>query len=297
MVRDVSRPFGGHSSTAPLRRVLVCPPEAAGWEDEARREAWSDLGYLHPPEPGEARRQHQALRERLAAAGAEVLMLPPGEDLGLDAVYVHDASLTTERGLVLLRMGKPSRRGEPPVHGRACRDLGIPILGAIEEPGTLEGGDVVWLDEGTLLAGRGYRSNAAGIAQLRAHLDPLGVAVLEAPLPHAGGPSVCLHLMSLVSPLDAETLLVDLPWLAVETVELLRARRLRLIEIEPEERESLACNVLALGEGRLLALEANPRTNDRLRRAGFDVRTFPGTEIAWNGSGGPTCLTRPLLRG
>lgn len=293
----MSRSFGGQSSTGPLRRVLVCPPEAVGWDDTARREAWSDLGYFHAPEVEQARREHEALRARLDEAGAELVLLPPTGELGLDAVYVHDASLMTDAGAILLRMGKAARRGEPPVHGRIYRELAIPVLGAIEAPGTVEGGDVVWLDERTLLAGRGYRTNAAGIAQLRALLEPLGITVLEAPLPHGGGPAVCLHLMSLVSPLDAASLLVDLPWLAVATVELLRRRGLRLVEIEPEERQSLACNVLALGEGRLLALEANVRTNARLTQAGFDVRTFPGHEVAWNGGGGPTCLTRPLQRG
>lgn len=120
--------------------------------------------------------------------------------------------------------------------------------------------------------------------------------MLAAPLPYGSGPSACLHLMSLMSMLDEQTILVDLPWLAVETVELLRARGFRLVEIDYSERDSLACNVLSLGSKRLIALEENARTNQRMRQAGFDVLTFPGTELCLNGSGGPTCLTRPLLR-
>jgi N-dimethylarginine dimethylaminohydrolase len=104
-------------------------------------------------------------------------------------------------------------------------------------------------------------------------------------------------LMSLLSMLDERTILVDLPWLAVETVELLKARGFRMIQIDYSERETLACNVLALGKKRLIALEENSKTNQRMRDAGFDVRTFPGSEICVNGGGGPTCLTRPLLRG
>jgi N-dimethylarginine dimethylaminohydrolase len=147
-----------------------------------------------------------------------------------------------------------------------------------------------------LLIGHGYRTNAQGISQMRALLKPKGVEVLSAPLPHAEGPSACLHLMSLISLLDEKTVLVDLPWLAVETLELLRARGYNLIEIEYSERGTLACNVLSLGEKRVLALEENAKTNEKLRAAGFDVRTFPGSELCINGSGGPTCLTRPLLR-
>jgi dimethylargininase len=155
---------------------------------------------------------------------------------------------------------------------------------------------MVWLDSTTLLIGQGYRTNASGIAQMRALLQPHGVEVLSAPLPYGPGPSACLHLMSLMSLLDEQTVLVDLPWLAVETVELLRSRRYRFIEIEYSERDTLACNVLSLGDKRLLALEDNRATNQKVSQAGLDVRTFPGSELCVNGGGGPTCLTRPLLR-
>jgi N-dimethylarginine dimethylaminohydrolase len=171
------------------------------------------------------------------------------------------------------------------------------MLAEILAPGTTEAGDILWLDSKTLLVGHGYRTNAAGIAQLRDFLAPRGVTALSAPLPYGPGPSACLHLMSLISLLDEQTALVDLPWLAVETVELLKARGYQFIQIDDSERDTLACNVLALGGKRLLAIEENRKTNDRLSQAGFDVRTFPGSELCINGSGGPTCLTRPLLRG
>jgi N-dimethylarginine dimethylaminohydrolase len=155
---------------------------------------------------------------------------------------------------------------------------------------------MVWINSHTLLVGHGYRTNPAGIAQMRNLLKPRGVTVLTAPLPHGPGPSACLHLMSLFSLLDEKTALVDLPWLAVETVELLKDHGYRFIEIDPAERGTLAVNVLALGQRRLAAIEENGKTNQRLRDAGFEVHTFPGSEICINGSGGPTCLTRPLLR-
>ncbi len=177
-----------------------------------------------------------------------------------------------------------------------CEQLGIPVLGEIRLPGTSESGDIVWLDSRTLLIGDGYRTNKAGIEQIRALLSPKNIEVLSAPLPYGPGPSACLHLMSLMSMLDEETILVDLPWLAVETVELLKARGFGLLEIEYGERDTLACNVLSLGQKRLVAIEENVKTNQRLRDAGFDVRTFQGSEICINGAGGPTCLTRPLLR-
>lgn len=285
--------YGGQSMVARLRRVAVCPPESAGWQDEGKN--WRALGYQHAPDFDRAQRQHSALRQELEAAGAEVIAVD-GRGLSLDAVYVHDPSFLTGHGAICLNMGKAERRTEVERHGQFYRQLGIPVFGEIYPPGTVEAGDMVWLDEKTLLVGRGYRTNSAGIEQLRGLLGAKGVEVIAAPLPHGGGPGCCLHLMSLVSLLDERTALVDSPWLAVETVQLLCGRGYRFIEIDPRERETLACNVLALGEGRLLAFAENERTNQRLREAGFEVRTFAGSEIGINGGGGPTCLTRPLLR-
>ncbi|MGH9804177.1 MAG: dimethylarginine dimethylaminohydrolase family protein [Candidatus Acidiferrales bacterium] len=279
-----------------MRRVLVCSPEAAGWATAKRRGRWRELGYSREPDAGAAEAQHEALRRELEAAGAEAISFQPGDELSLDAVYVHDPSFITNQGAILLRMGKACRLAEPAAHGRAYASLGVPVLGEISAPVSVEAGDLVWLDGTTVLAGRGYRTNAAGIEQLRALLAPLGVEVLIAPLPHSAGPASCLHLMSLLSLLDARTVLVDSPWLAVETVELLCGRGFKLIEIDSSERDTLACNVLALGERRLLAFAENPRTMARLREAGFDVRGVPGSELGINGGGGPTCLTRPLLR-
>jgi N-dimethylarginine dimethylaminohydrolase len=233
----------------------------------------------------------------LEACGAEVEDIPPAMELSLDAVYAHDASLPTDFGLILMRPGKANRVPEGKHHGSFCQILGIPMLAKITAPATAEAGDIVWLDAKTLLIGQSYRTNAQGIQQMRALLAPKGVEILSAPIPHGQGPSACLHLMSLISLLDERTALVDLPHIAVETAELLKGRGFTLIEIDYSERQTLACNVLSLGQKRLLALEENAKTNEKLRSAGFDVRSFPGSELCINGSGGPTCLTRPLLRG
>jgi N-dimethylarginine dimethylaminohydrolase len=276
-----------------LQRALVCSPRAAGWEAGAN---WRELGFLHAPNFQVAQSQHDQLCNQLQGAGVDVIHLRPASDCSLDCAYTHDASLTTDYGMILMYPGKPNRVAEARAHGEFCRGLGIPIFGQVAPPGTSEGGDIVWLDSQTLLVGNGYRTNPEGIAALRDLLAPKAVEVIAAPLPHGGGPAVCLHLMSLMSMLDDRTILVDLSWLAVETVKLLRNRGFSLIEIEPSERDSMACNVLSLGAGRLIAIEENRKTNDRLRAAGFDVRTFSGDELCINGGGGPTCLTRPLLR-
>lgn len=285
----------GHSMVGELKRVMVCSPQSAGWYDSERAAAWEDLGFQHAPHR-EAQEQHDRLCALLQRAGAEVLCLLTNHALTLDAVYTHDASLPTDHGVILMNPGKVNRRVEARAHAGFYRQSGLPVLGQIRLPGITEAGDMVWLNTNTLLIGCGYRTNQSGIEQMRGLHAPKGVEVISAPLPHGPGPSACLHLMSLMSMLDESTVLVDLPWLAVETVELLKSRGLGLIEIEYSERETLACNVLSLGKKRLLALEENARTNQRLRDAGFDVWTFPGSELCINGSGGPTCLTRPLLR-
>src|SRR5215471_6200528 len=293
--------FNGHSQSCQsmigdLLRVLVCPPRNAGWDRADRLASARELGFHREPDFPVAQEQHDDFCRLLTEAGAEVVCLPPSKSLTLDAVYTHDASLATNWGLILMNSGKPNRVPEARAHADYCAHLGVPVLGAISGGGCTEAGDMVWLDAHTLLIGLGYRTNREGIEQMRALLAPRGVEVLSAPLPYGAGPAACLHLMSLMSMLDDRTVLVDLPWIAVETVELLNSRGLHLIEIDYSERDSLACNVLSLGSKRLIAIDVNQRTNQRLREAGFDVRTFPGSEICINGSGGPTCLTRPLLR-
>lgn len=289
------KPYGGHSMAAPLSRVLVCSPRAAGWGRPNR--PWRELGYFHQPDGELAGRQHARLVEILESAGAETHFLDADESLGLDAVYAHDASFPTDRGMILMHPGKTARRGEPSRQELFFESIGVPILGRIEPPGSAEGGDILWLDAATILIGEGYRTNAEGIDQLRKLVSPLGVEVRKAPLPHGPGPSACLHLMSLMSVLDEKTILVDLPWIAVETVRELEKRSFHLVSIDSSERDGLACNVLALGNRKLLAIRENEKTNARLAAEGFEVLTFPGSEVSANGSGGPTCLTRPFSRG
>ena len=288
--------YGGHNMVETLKDVLVCAPAAAGWHSGVQAGRWQELGFLHEPRFADAEQQHALLRQALEAAGCEVRMLEPSDGLTIDATYTHDASFLTDLGALCLRMGKPSRALEPQTHRTFYETHGVPILGVMEPPAAAEAGDLLWLNSKTLLVGRGFRTNDAGIEWLKRRLNPHGVTILSVPLPHGRGPDACLHLMSLMSMLDSTTALVDLPLLTVETVELLHSKNVRLVEIEESERATLAANVLSLGESRLLAFEENPKTNARLRSLGYHVATFPGGEIGINGGGGPTCLTRPILR-
>lgn len=287
------RRYGGHSMSARLRTVLVQAPAPPANEGD-----WRDFGYVRPVDHGLAATEHAAFREILAADGIEVVAAGnAAEDSGLlDAIFTYDPSIITDRGAILCRPGKALRRPEVDLAAAAYARLGIPVLGRIAAPGTLEGGDTLWLDARTLAVGRGYRTNDAGIAQLTELVAPLGVEVIPVSLPHWRGQGECLHLMSLISPVADDLAVVYPPLLATSFVELLSDRGWRFVTVPDEEFDAMGCNVLALAPGRCLALAGNPITRARLAAAGCDVRTYTGNEISLNRAGGPTCLTRPLLR-
>ena len=288
--------FGGHSMVQPLRRVLLCPPDACGYHRSEATVRFAELGHAGMPNAAAAGRQHQFMAEKLAGLGCDIVELPGSPELSLDAVYSHDASLMTHAGAILLRMGKPNRSAEPAAHGACFQDHNIAVLGSLREPATAEAGDLLWLSDNRLWAGTGFRTNDAGVEQLRSLLQPQGVTVETLALPQLVADGHCLHLMSMVSLLNEQTALVDLEWMPESGLHVLAASGFECLPIEPSERETLACNVLALGHDRLLTFAENPITNQRLQQHGFEVYAMPGSDIGINGEGGPTCLTRPLLR-
>jgi dimethylargininase len=273
----------------PIRRVYVRPPRGA---DLAH---WREYGWRAEPDPERAAEEHRVLRAELERAGAEVVIGEAPVDGDPDAIYVYDPVLPTDRGVILLRPGKAARRREPEAVARDLEDAGVRVLGALEEPACAEGGDLFWLDERTLAVGRGYRTNDAGVAALRDLLPE--VEVLAFDLPHLHGPDECLHLLSLLSPLDVDLAVGYLPLIPVRLMEELQRRGIALVEVPEEEFPTMGPNVLALAPRVALALEGNPETRRRMEAAGVQVRTFRGEEICVKGDGGPTCLTRPLLRG
>jgi dimethylargininase len=212
-----------------------------------------------------------------------------------DAVYVYDPALVADHGAILLRPGKEGRRGEVEVLGADLVEAGVPIAARLEAPALAEGGDTLWLDERTLLVGRGYRTNDVGIRQLAEALP--GVEVIAFDLPYLRGAGEVLHLLSLLSPLDEDLVVAYLPLMPVRLVELLAERGIEVVEVPDEEFETMGPNVLALAPRVALALEGNDETRRRMERAGVDVRVYRGDEISRKGDGGPTCLTRPILRG
>jgi N-dimethylarginine dimethylaminohydrolase len=284
------------SDTGRLVRVLLKHPREA-FVDAATIEAqWRTLYFAGPPDLPRAVDEYEQFAAVLAAAGAETLYLPKVEDTTLDSIYVRDASIISDRGAILCRMGKPPRAGEPDAQARQFRSLGIPVIGRIDPPGQLEGGDVCWLDRRTLAVGRGYRTNDSGIHQLRTLMGDSIHELIVVPLPHWRGHTDVMHLMSLISPVAPDLAVVYSPLLPVPFRERLLERGMALVEVPDTEFETMGTNVLALSPGRCLMLDGNPRTRTGLERHGIEVLVYQGHEISVKGAGGPTCLTRPLLR-
>lgn len=286
-----------NSDVAPLRRALLRHAREAFGSQETADRTWEALGFTDAPDVARATAEYDEFASALEAGGATIEWLPERPGLTLDSIYVRDASVVTDRGVVLCRMGKTSRATEPDAQAAAFRALGIPVLGRIEPPGRLEGGDVVWLDPHTIAVGEGYRTDRDGIDQLARLLAGVADRVIPVPLPHWRGPDDVFHLMSILSPVAENLALVYSPLLPVTFRNELLDRGFRLVEVPDEEFETQGANVLALAPCRCLALEGNPRTRRRLEAAGVEVRTYGGEEISMKGLGGPTCLTRPLVRG
>lgn len=278
--------YGCVNMVAKLERVLVRRPE------EAACERWHDYGWRSAPDFGRLLHEHDAFCALLESAGAEIVFGSP-VPLGLDAIYTFDPAIVSRHGAVVLRPGKDLRLPEAAATADDLATAGIPVLATLEAPATADGGDTILLDERTLLVGRGYRTSAAGVAALRSALPD--VDILEFDLPHFHGSDEVMHLLSLVSPVSHDTAVAYLPLMPVRLVQLLEAHGIRLVAVPDEEFETMGPNVLALEPGVVLALERNRETRRRLERAGIEVLTYEGAELS-KGDGGPTCLSRPLLR-
>jgi N-dimethylarginine dimethylaminohydrolase len=278
----------------PLKRVLM--RRASSAMRHAKANEWH---YGPGFDPQKAAKQHDELAALVGASGAEIEWLTDEDDGLADSVFTHDPSLMSDHGAILLSMGKVLREPEPTLHGVAFTRLGIPVLGRITSPGTVEGGDCVWVDARTLAVGRGVRTNEAGIRQLADMLAPHGISVLGFDLPLWQGEEACLHLQSVISPLASDLALVYAPLLPAAFYQLLRARGYTLVHGDADEfhaSNGLSLNVLATAPRHVIAVAGFPKTAAAMRAAGCNVQTFEADALCIACEGGPTCLTRPILR-
>lgn len=290
----MGKSYGSQSMAGPLKRVLM--RSAASAMRHARAQEWH---YGPGFDPQKAAAQHEQLTGMVAASGAEIEWLTDADDRLADSVFTHDPSLMTDHGAIILSMGKALRRAEPGLHEAAYIGMGIPILGRIDDPGQVEGGDCVWVDATTLAVGRGVRTNQDGIQQLSNLLSPKGISVFGFDLPLWHGEEACLHLMSVISPLADDLALVYAPLLPAAFYQLLRARGIKLVEGDADEffaSNGLSLNVLPTAPRQVIAVAGFPRTAAAMQAAGCVVSTFEADALCIACEGGPTCLTRPVLR-
>jgi dimethylargininase len=278
--------YGVRSMVAPLRRVLVRRPAVSG--------DFAGAGWRQP-DAAVLIRQHDQFCELLDQLGCEVTVAAAADQL-VDATYVRDPGLVLGRGAVLFQMVKPVRKAEPPLLGLALAAAGVPVRARLTGAAHADGGDFIWLDEQTLLIGRSYRTNAAGVSQLAGMLAPDQITVRSVDLAHDQGPEHVLHLMSLISPVADDLAVVYLPLCPVALMEELADREVTVVPVDHDEYQTMACNVLPVRPGVVVMLDGNPATRRALERHGCEVHVYQGSDISMKGDGGPTCLTAPLWR-
>jgi N-dimethylarginine dimethylaminohydrolase len=285
-----------HTEYLKLQSVLIKPVINAFVSQSHLNDQWKDLNYLGQPDFEIAVNEYKMFEKCLSAFNIDINYFPKDKAVSIDSIYCRDASITTDFGMILCNMGKEGRKNEPISHEQFYIDHNIPILGEIKFPGTLEGGDVAWLDEKTLAVGYTYRTNAEGIEQLKNLLEPKGIQIIVAELPHYKGKSDVFHLMSILSPVDKDLAVVYSPLMPIKFRNELINRGFEFVEVPDEEFESMGCNVLAIAPRQCVMVSGNPITQKRLEAAGSKVIAYKGAEISVKGGGGPTCLTRPMQR-
>ena len=259
-------------------------------------EQWQDLNYLGLPNFDEAIKEYKTFEGLFKSSNIELKYFPHDATVKIDSVYCRDASIATDFGMIICNMGKGGRINEPKSQKEEYLKNKIQILGEITAPGTLEGGDVAWLDEKTLAVGHTYRTNEEGIRQLKQYLEPNGIEVIVVELPHYKGQEDVFHLMSILSPVDKDLAVVYSPLMPIKFRNQLLERGFELVEVPDDEFESMGCNVLAIAPRHCVMVDGNPKTQKLLIEAGCHVEVYSGEHISVKGGGGPTCLTRPLLR-
>ena len=288
--------FGCQSMVGQIRRLLLKHPKDAFISQQKIQSDWENLNYLECPHYEKALKEYEHFVALLNPHISEIVYLPQTHQTSLDSIYVHDPVIVTNSGAILCSMGKKQRKTEPAAMREFLHEIDVPILGAITGDGRLEGGDVVWIDEHTLAIGQGYRTNAEGIRQMRELTKDFVNELIVVPLPHWQGPDDVLHLMSFISPIDRDLAVVYSRLMPVPFREWLIARGVKLIEVPDSEYESMACNILAVAPRKCIMLVGNPQTKAMLENEDVKVWEYQGDEISLKGAGGPTCLTRPILR-
>lgn len=283
--------YGCQSMVNTLKRVLVKRPDEGFYVEDYEKWHYTDKVDLF-----EAQKEHDEFTDIMKKQGIEVLYHPELQPDHADSIFTYDPAIITDEGAIIFQMGKELRKGEEKPMERRLKELDIPIYYRIHDDATVEGGDTLWLDEKTMALGQGFRTNKKGLTQITEALTPLGIEVIPVELPYFYGPDACLHLMSLISFADHDLAVIYSPLLPVTFWKLLKERCVDLIDVSKTEFNKIGTNILALSPKNIIMLDCTPKIQSRLEDAGCYVQTYKGVEISLKTEGGPTCLTRPILR-
>jgi len=277
--------YGVRSSVSRLRWAALRRPAVSG--------DFAEAGW-RPPDRTRLVAQHEAFAETLAGLGVLVTVLE-AIDGEVDACFAYDPVFVVGSGVVEFRAAKPGRVAEGPRLVADLAELGVPLAGRLESPAVADGGDFCWLRRDVLVGGRSYRTNQAAHDQLRDLLAREGQQLYTVDMPHDRGPAHVLHLMSCLSPVADDLAVVFEPIAPVPLLQLLTELGIAWVAVDPDEYDALGSNVLAVAPGVAVMYDGSPRTRRALEARGVDVHVVDASELA-KGDGGPTCLTRPLLR-
>jgi N-dimethylarginine dimethylaminohydrolase len=283
---SVWAPCGYRSETAVLRSVLlVRPPDSIA----AVRRPGASL-MLGPVDLPAMRAQCDALADRLRDHGVEVHLASPAATP--NAVFARDLFWMTPAGAVLARMASAQRAGEERHAALALAEAGFPILRTVSGTALFEGADALWIDPSTVIVGTGFRTNAAGAAEVASAVAELGARVVTVPL----APGV-QHLLGTVMFLDASTAVVHRAATTPELAALLAEHGYRVIALPPDEEllERRGMNLLVLAPGRVLMPAGCPGIRRTLERAGVAVDEI-GVGEYLRAAGGIGCVTGVVRR-
>ena len=288
--------YGLNSNVSTLKTVLLKDPKAAFKSQKTIDLQWQNLNFIERPDFKKSIIQYEKFVDILNDNHVQILFIPEDDETSLDSIYTHDPMFMTPNGAVIGNMGKKQRKPETAMMKKYLYETGIPILGEINNGGTLEGGDAIWINDKIAAVGLTYRTNNEGVNQLRKILSSISVELICVDLPHWNGPVDVLHLMSLISPLKEDLFLIYEKLLPVGFLKLLNNLDIKTISIADEDYDTLGCNVLPLSTTKCLITKGNDSTTKIIEQNGIEVIEFQASEICYKGSGGPTCLTRPIYR-
>lgn len=271
-----------------LRKVLLCKPQYFEWEpinEVAKKNLQVQKERFNH---SRAQVEHEELADALSSSGAEVYFIEPSKPHHY-MVYTRDFGKSVDDGVLLGRLRMPIRMGEDDLYEIYLREKGFPIMGQIP-CGSLEGGDIHFIDRHTLVIGTGARSSLEGVNSTREILKPQGIDVIPVDFEYK-----YLHLDLLFVVVAEKVCLLCKEGLPGDFLELIKQRGYEMIEVSAQDAMQLKNNVLALGDDKILSFEENVEVNKKLRAFGFEVLT-PSLGMFANGGGGPRCLTFPLER-